>query len=42
MTQEIHYQLDIVRYNGPKKPKCPPQFLKKHVPSLKVFAPMDG
>ena len=34
MTQEIQYQLDNVRYNGPKKPKCPPQFLERHVSSL--------
>ena len=40
MTKEIDYQLDIVRYSGPKKPKFPPQFLKKHVPLLKTLAHM--
>ena len=37
MSKEIDYQLDIIRYNGPKKPKFPPQFLKKQVPSLKIL-----
>ena len=40
MTKEIDYQLDIVRYSSPKKPKFPPQFLKKHVPLLKTLAHM--
>ena len=40
MTKEIDYQLDIVGYSGPKKPKFPPQFLKKHVPLLKTLAHM--
>jgi len=38
MSKEIDYQLDIIRYNGPKKPKFPPQFLKKQVPLLKMLA----
>ena len=40
MKKEIDYQLDIVRYSGSKKPKFPPQFLKKHVPLLKTLAHM--
>ena len=40
MTQEIDYQLDITRYNGPKKPNIPLQFVKMHVPPLKVLARM--
>ncbi len=40
MTKEIDYQLDIIRYSGPKKPKVPSQFLKKQVPPLKVIAHM--
>ena len=38
MSIEIDYQLDIVRYNGHKKPKFPPQILKKQVPSLRILA----
>ena len=38
MTKEIDYQLEIVRYSGPKKPKVPAQFLKKKVLPLKVLA----
>ena len=40
MTQGFHFQLDTVRHNDPKRPKCPPQFVKMHVPSLKVLAHM--
>ena len=40
MTKEIDYQLDIVRYSGPKKPKIPPQLLKLRVPPLKILAHM--
>ena len=32
MTKEIDYQLDIVRYCGPKKQKCPPQSTSKTSP----------
>jgi len=40
MKEQIDYDLDILRYNGPKKPEMPPQFIKKQVPSLRLLAHM--
>ena len=40
MTKQIDYQLEIVRYSGPKKPKLLSQFLKKQVLPLKFLVHM--
>lgn len=38
MSQHIEYELDIVRYNGPKKPNFPSQFVKREIPTLRLLA----
>ncbi|KAJ8018705.1 hypothetical protein HOLleu_43161 [Holothuria leucospilota] len=40
MSSQIDYELDIMRYNGPKKPEMPLQYQKRQVLPLRVLAHM--
>ena len=40
MSKQIEYELDIMRYNGPKKLEMPTQYLKRQVPPLRILAHM--
>ncbi len=38
MPREVDYELESARYNGPKKPNLPAEFVKREIRSLRLLA----